>query len=454
MFAPLLLMATLPRQAADPGLSAWRTPDKFGHSCASCHSPDGIELARYGFSREDLVRRAAVHLSGEQQAEVVQFILRQRSTLQIPAADPMTARPMQPGGHVLLGDSAEARDGAFVASLAQRAPLLSGKRINSLAGAKAIRNEVLALDLSQLPVGIEMNRLSEDGFHGNEHASLAHWIPDVPVVTTEAELAAEDSYLQHPTDAAYAALDQLVAESAPKSTPIQALAVAKFRSLLSLQHQLRTAAQPPQTSDNPFWQVAEVARTSEMFNGSQFGLQPDLNAAKSSGPAYPEQMRQMRLPWYWLGWIHDPALTHSGGRGETRRADYFTQTLQRDGPYPAHSVFMLLRKLCEQQRTPSTRPFEIQFSLLLLNTPLVAQEPKDAVMRVGFRRLAGNAFRTVLYLLRESLQTTGMVKLRESQMLQVRQIDAYLNAIGEPERKLVDETTKLMNAAQRAPLGG
>ena len=171
------------KDSIDPGLIAWRTPDNAERSCSSCHSPDGIELAAYGFAKDDLVRRAARHLTEERQTQVVKWILQNRGKIHGEAVNPMMGRPLQPGGRVLPGFTPKDRDLAFQTSLGSAAPKLEGPRIRSLKAAKEIRDEVLDLDLKSLSVGIEMNRLSEDGFHGKDHATLAHWIPDVPVLS-------------------------------------------------------------------------------------------------------------------------------------------------------------------------------------------------------------------------------------------------------------------------------
>jgi hypothetical protein len=409
----------------------------------------GLELSAFNFGREDLVRRASAHLPLELQKQVVEMIVGQRRGILSP-----DLRPMQPGGAVLAGATAGDRDAAFLFSLARVTPKLALTRVDSLAGAKAVRDEVLAVDLTKLRVGIEMNRLSEDGFHGKEHATLAHWIPDTPVAS--GAMAEQDAYVKNPGPETLAALDAAVLKTAPQKSTIQMLSLAKYRALLVLADGLRvglTSAQFPPVTDpllrgegggNPFWQVAEIARTSETYSGEQLGLPPEMIAAKSAGPAFPEQMKEMRLPWYWLGWIADPALTHSGEIGETRRADYFTQTLLNEGPYPSHALFMLFRKLLAQ---PAGRPFEVQFSFLILNQPLTSLEPKSKEERALFRQVAGNAFRAMLYLLRDDLKRTGKTYIRESQLLQVRQMAGYLKAIGEPEDRLVAEVTTLINAA-------
>jgi|GEM_PF-2248684 len=433
--------------APDPQLlAAWRTPDSKGAACASCHSPDGIELSAFGFDREDLLRRASRHLDADRQKLVLELILSGRAKLG-PTADPMKVRPMQPGGSVLPGASAPERDAVFVAQLERLVPLLSGDRVRSLSDARKVAAQVLAVDLKSLPVGIEMNRLSEDGFHGEEHASLASWIPDVPMPTTPEVVAAQQRYLDAPSESSLRDLDALVCKEFKPTSAIQTLALAKYRSLLVLQHRLRT---PTVTGNdmpdgNPFWQIAEVGRQYGESGASQLALPGDVAQAKTAGPKIGDQMKALRLPWYWLGWIADPSLQRSGSLKETKRADYFSMTLMHDGPYPGHAAFMLLRKLLQQAEG---RPFEIQFSFFVLERPLIEREPSDLAARAKFRRLAGNAFRTCLWLLADDLERRKQTIFPESQALQIRTLETYLKAIGEPEEKLTERTLKLLAQAK------
>ncbi|MCC7229655.1 MAG: hypothetical protein IT203_04620, partial [Fimbriimonadaceae bacterium] len=269
MILTLAVLIACQKDSIDPGLIAWRTPDRAGRSCSSCHSPDGIELAAYGFDKEDLVRRSARHLNEEGQTQVVNWILLNRGKIHREVENPLLSRPLQPGGKVLPGITPKERDLAFLASLGSVAPKLESARVGSLKAAKEVRDEVLDLALRSLPVGIEMNRLSEDGFHGKDHATLAHWIPDVPVATGAPIRLAEDAYLREPSETTLNALDQAVSTLSPHSSPIQLLALNKYRSLLRLQHLVRTGNWVGIHMDNPLWQVAEIARTSENFDGSQ-----------------------------------------------------------------------------------------------------------------------------------------------------------------------------------------
>lgn len=414
----------------DPGLAAWRTPDAHGQRCASCHSPDGIELSAFGFSREDLLRRAARHL-GPAEGESIVSMLRRRAATGNP-----DARPLQPGGVPLPGKTAAERDLSFLRFLAILAPLLTLGRINSEATALQVRDEVLRIDLKSLPVGIVFNRLSEDGFHGSEHRSVANWLPDTPISVPD---EVSDRYLADPSDANLRALDAEVKKQAAKS-PGESLSVAKYRSLLVLQHRLRTGRLTPLSlpgslgaNQNPFWDVADFARTyAGETDVSSLRLPVEIAAAKQGGPQYPEQLKALRLPWFWMGWILDPALQTSGLSGETQRGDYFVRYLWKDGPYPGHLAFMLTKKLIEQGYNPRLwnnprfpQRYEISFSGFLLGEDLNQLKLSGEYGR-RFSRLAANALRTSLYLSRRSVAATGEAFHPEAQANQVRLALDYL----------------------------
>jgi hypothetical protein len=106
---------------------------------------------------------------------------------------------------------------------------------------------------------------------------------------------------------------------------------------------------------------------------------------------------------------------------------------------------MLTRKLFEQSRPgPRTRPWEIQYSFLLLGEPFKTREPSDPGARKIFRRVAGNAFRTCMWLLCDDLEKSKETIVPESQSLQLRMMGDYLESIGEPETALIERTNKLL----------
>src|SRR5471030_2586396 len=113
--APWVVVATNPSgKSKELVAPVWRKPDSLGRACVSCHSPDGIEIAAFAFSDEDVVRRARAHLSGEDSKQIVEMVhaVRRRNHI-IRLLDPMKDRPMQPGGALLNGSTPMERDDSF-----------------------------------------------------------------------------------------------------------------------------------------------------------------------------------------------------------------------------------------------------------------------------------------------------------------------------------------------------
>ncbi len=427
------LAAGLLRPDRSFSLDAWRAKDQKGQSCASCHAPDGIDIA--SFSAADVDRRIARHQKGDVAEQIRNQILGGELKRY-----PGPERPMQPGNIVLPGTTPALRDAEFLANLEKRLPSLFIP-IRTFEDAKKFENTILGINLHELPVGIKMNRLSEDGFHGSEHATIANWFPDVATFDSDAIRAESDAYLAHPDERTLAALDAKVVSVARQNDAFSILALAKYRSLLVLQHEIRTGTPcsyvPP---GNPYWQVAEFGRLYAQADPEVVNVPSDVQDAKKMGSTFASQLKQIRLPWFWLGWIHDPSLTKSGALLETIRGDYFCRYLEQDGPYMGHEVFMLTRKLAEQERNP-IRPkqaWEIQYSFFLANTPLIDREPKEPAAQKRFRIFTKNSFMMSLMLLEEDLKTRKRTIRPVPQANQINFVAAYLKAISQPETALVD----------------
>ncbi len=443
---------------ASPGVSAWRTPGRDGKACSSCHSPDGIELVWYGFDEANLTRRASAHLTSAELSAVVGFVFNQRSQLKDAPLNAQTDRPLQPGGQPLPGPTAEQRDVEFQQRLAREIPVWSGPDIESLSMAIKARDQILNVDLFKLPIGIALNRISEDGFHGKEHATIAHWIPDVSLPFGPTVYRAQDEYLSDPTDANLRHLDEVVNQTVGEGNdPTERLARIKYRSLLTLQHQMRTG-RLVLLKQNPFWEMAEFGRLYAGNSVSDLAVPPELEARKQGGPTTDQQLKDLRLPWYWLGWALDPGLQRIYGVRQTSRADYFTKTLWSDGPYPAHALFMITRKQLEQGFNPqmwvlkSPQRFEIQYSFLLLGNGLTTHEPVLEPSRSEFRHLAANSFRMSMWLLLDSVTRSGRAYRPESQLLQVKLMSEYLRQIHQMTRTdqtLADRLTANLKKAGR-----
>ncbi len=412
-----------------PGLDAFRRPDGNGQACANCHSPDGIELQ--SFSDATLRRRIGRHfpIDRNEGAAIYSYLRRQPR----PAG---LVRPFQPAGSPIWYATAEARDRAFGQILARRAPKLTGPIIESAAEAEAVAEEVKQIDLFSLPIGIPLNRLSNDVFHGAKQGTVADWIPDTPAAPT---FGLQDAYLATPNRAT---LGALISGTLFGVGGAQKLAGLKYRALAIYQHWLRTGERVMPPVESPFWQIGEFGRLERGHSLNELGFPPRVRAESKA-----TDMADLRLPWYWLGWMFDPGLQRSGDLPETRRADYFVRSLREDGPYPNHTLFMLTRKLAEQGTNPEAwnsdyvQMYEIQYSFWLLDQVTPKLDP------VG-KRIEANSFLMSLYLLSRDIRRTGAVLLPESQRTQVKLMQAELKRIGNPNDDLCQSTLELIKTAR------
>lgn len=453
-----LLLAFFVPQAAE--LAIWRKPDAQGRACASCHSPDGIELAAFRFADKDVLRRASRHLDAEDQASIVALLLRERKALPTRLSfDPSIQRPLQPGGSALPGADARTRDLAFAKQIAGVAPAFGARPIASLSDAKQARDQLLRLDLRSVRVGFDFSRLSEDGFHGPEHATMAQWFPDTPMNLGADVIQAQDAYLKEPSVVHLRILDQKILSANAPQTALQAFSLAKFRSGLVLQHRLRFAAgqakedirQPLGTGSNanPMWLVGDQARIYSTSDASILGLPSDVARAKTQ--AISDQMHGLRLPWFWMGWLEDPALSHSGLQQETQTGNYFVRALIEDGPYPAHTMFVVAERMVRLAFAPDAwtfftpRHFEFQFSGLAIQAMLSQIHESDPT----YRRIAANTFRMALYLELDDLNRTGKVIRPESQAGQIRYVLTQLEGLTPADRALAAKVLTRLKSAQR-----
>jgi len=437
------------------GLVAWRTPGKVdGHACAQCHGPDGLEIAMYDFDDAALRRRAKAHLDDAQAEKVVSLIHAVREKLHITKPlNPFTDRPFQPGGEVLPGKTPAERDLAFGQELSVKLPMLAKGKIKSLAEAKRAADAVMALNPWQLRIGIPFNRFSEDSFHGAEHASLAHWLPDVariiPAENEAAWYALQDAYLADPSDEnlwkVYDGFSALT--KAPSTMGIATVAGEKFRSLLLLQHSYRRAgfagevrkgpiafvSNPSPLVPNPMWEIGETARTFQDINAEAFGLDKDELAKKSGGPSFKQQMHDIQASWFWLGWLFDQGLERTSRNAMSARGDWLALSLGNDGHYPIHNVYWLTRKQLVVNRVPGAwggqpdrKRAEWDYLAIRVGGRYVYEMPKDPVYHAAYANFASNCFRMTLYLMIEDWRKTKVVWYRSASLSHVRALTQFI----------------------------
>lgn len=445
------------------GLKSWRTIGRDGAACASCHGPDGLELALFNFDDSTIRRRAAAHVGTFDAERIVALIHYNRERFRIQPRDFLVDRPFQPGGKILPGATPQERDAAFGNELQERLPEFFGAPIETLAQAKAANAAMMRLDPWSLPIGIPFNRLSEDGFHGSDHASIAAWLPDVMRVLPEDSkvefFAAEDLYLEDPSDdRLLAVLDAVDHHTKAKDPTIASyLSYEKFRSTLLLQHLERrrligldAGPHPPVTlgetalkyTPNPMWQVGDAMRRQTSGGLEAMGFGPDVLHKKSGGPSGDEQTREARLPWLWLGWLFDQGLQRSLSDPQATSGKYLTTTLVNDGPYPVHLAFFTARKLAvlnsEPQAwgSPLPRHFVLDLSAMFASAFSPTALPAKPEDRQVYDRFVANFFRENLLLFTDAVRTSGEVWVRDSARAHVNGMADFLYRVDPKNRKL------------------
>jgi hypothetical protein len=446
------------------GLAVWHKPDDKGRACVSCHSPQGLELAFFDFDDEDITRRVEAHLPPADAQTIVAMVHARRRQYKIyTPLNAMADRPLQPGGDVLPGDTPAARDFAFAQEIDRLVPLLTRGDVDSLAKAKEAAKQVLAINLKTLRVGIAFNRISEDGFHGLEHATIADWIPDTPPNLPPDTIKARDDYERDLSQTNLRNLiDKLQIDNA-RANPADQLSLNKYRALLHLQAELTHPDQneigPQIQFDNPYWDIAEIARTHRGMPMKQLGLPEDIRLKKEPGPPLYQQFDAMKLPWYWTGWISDPGLQHTGVNGRARTAVYFGFALLENDPYPMHCAFMFLRKQLSEAFDPSawTRPtpqhYVMEYSSFLGARKFEAVTPADPAAAALYRRFVLNEYRTSLYLLLDETRQTRMTDLKKPELAESRQMAEYIEeqlpAQKAATEKLLAQITHAFASAQQ-----
>ena len=257
--ASATLLAAAPSESDyRAALAMWRVPRE-KDSCVSCHGPDFIDLARIGTPDSDLIRRAVQDgASGEEAQALVRGVKYLRARYALPAENPRTFRPFQPGGALLPGANSVERDAAFGEELAKVLPTLtSSTRVATLADAKRARDELLNLDWDKFRIGVPFPRWSADIAHGPQEGTMNDWVSDLPRVPRAAFAAQwqalQDSYLNDPSETnfwrLYFAADDMT-EGFAGVTPVDPadrrkvhdFSLIKYRSTLIGQHLLRMEA--------------------------------------------------------------------------------------------------------------------------------------------------------------------------------------------------------------------
>jgi hypothetical protein len=436
------------------GLKIWRKSGAIeaGAACATCHSPDGIELAEYRFNDADIVRRATPHVGADDAQRLVAYVHALRAKLGIARLkNPDLDRPLQPGGRVLPGKTAGERDFAFGKELEAKLPRFFSGRIESIDQAKSAERELLDLPPQTLRIGIPLNRLSEDVEHGPEHSSIAQWLPEVPPIVSPSDIAewyrAEDEYLAHPSPEELHKLLVLHIKlvNTNRMPGLSALSAFKFRALLVLQDRMRhreekqTGVVSPEVAGygnyNPLWQVGEFARDMVDRNPQEIGMAPDLQQKKLVGPSLTNQLHELRASWFWAGWLSDQGLFKTSHDDKTRLGMWFSESLSKDGPYPIHNVYANARRQAvvsndiQAWGEPLARRRRIWDMTGLRSFQAYRIDiPKGAAYRKLYLTFTENCFRMNLLLLDDDLRRTGQVWIKLSTKANVDELAQFIVA--------------------------
>ena len=433
------------------GLAAWRRIGNHG-GCISCHSPDAFDLALIGYSDADITRRALGHVTAGEAAQIVQLIkaMRQRYKIERPL-HPQTFRPLQPGYEVLPGTSAENQDLAFANYLNDDIGLIWAKdRIESRAQALAAQQQLLALDLRKLRIGIPFDRWSEDGFHGAGNLSLSEWVPMMgmqPAPGRAAEWhALHDAYIADPSDANfwayYTRMDELLVPVEPAGFDKgQTWSLLKYKSIQVASHMLRhqSLCYPDSLLGTTGGMVRErstiLARNPLFLTGDhvrRFPLQSDDAKDSTRFPAYlaptiPTNQTTLRdqnenffRVWFWMGWTYDPALLRSDSIFQTVEGDYLYASLL--ARYKVHHAFTVaMTSVAKANATAffsgtgagvkghgkwaAFNPFMVLHHIERNRNEPPTNDPR----RLMHDRMYSNTARMWIYLVQEDLESSGSV---------------------------------------------
>jgi mono/diheme cytochrome c family protein len=374
-------------------LAMWRKVQVKG-SCSGCHGADFFDLARIGSSDATIARRATNDGATPQEAQdLVDAVTALRARFQMPTTDPLTFRPFQPGGQVLAGARPIDRDISFGRTLPTLLPVTMTPRtdgtpsVNSLATAKSALNELMAIDLRSMKMGVAYPRWSADIFNGAEHGTLNDWVADLarePANAADREIwhSLQDAYLRNPTDAnfwsMFAAVEKYTGNFTPVAAPIftqltppktgfsvNYFTEHKFKSALIGQHLLRTQLAGSTTTLQgkmglshletgslrnlfkfmeflPGADMWEVGDTTRSVLGQQISNDADTAKNRLRALGFPQFVvdsqradinwldaeDELRLPWFWIGFTIEPTLKRINGSNSTKVGEYMHETLK------------------------------------------------------------------------------------------------------------------------------
>ncbi|MEM9190137.1 MAG: hypothetical protein AAGF12_13215 [Myxococcota bacterium] len=192
-------------EVRDIGIEAWRLPDEAGQTCADCHGVDGLDLAVFAFTDEDLRRRGGDHVPDQSVEAVVDLVHLHRADLNIASPCTLDSRVLQPGGDVLPGNTVIGREVAFTDVLHDLDLLvIEEEQIDTVAEAERVFQELVDTDVRRVPLPIPFPRWSDDHARGEQYRNINDWITDDAMIPRDSERTAwyalHDQYIADPSE--------------------------------------------------------------------------------------------------------------------------------------------------------------------------------------------------------------------------------------------------------------
>jgi hypothetical protein len=359
------------------GLVAARTPDSNGYACVNCHAPDLFDLAHFDYDEATLARRALLHVDEKLAKQVFRYIAVQRKRWALTPV-PRSTRVFQPGGEPLACTTEEDCDHQFGLQLVRRVPSLA-RPVTTLAQAQQLKTEWLAVNPRTLPIGVSLNRWTEEEARGPAHASMNEWVPDFSYQPTsetnrQALLALHDAYIASPTWLTLRPLlnrvDQLADIPAGLGITGEAKEILKekYKSVLIGSHVLRMesageafASMPAYVDTlgmplhsvlyNPMWDVGDNARILDNGFAPEDAAKFSVAQTRKLSRPLADEIDQLRLTWFWVGWLFDHGVMHSGSSNSTKSTEYFNMHMYEKKLY-THVTYMRFQKAFSQAFRP------------------------------------------------------------------------------------------------------
>ncbi len=367
-------------QWKERGMAAARKPDARGQACVNCHAPDLFDIASIGYDLGTIARRALLHVDEKDAKALFQYVESLRRERNLPQRDPLQFRPFQPGGAPLQCATAADCDDDFAKALVERVPQLL-KTVSTVAEAKALRDSFLKQTPRTMPIGIALNRWTEDEFRGEAHARFNEWLPDFSYVPTSQEnrqklYTLQDAYLASPTwttlKPVLSEIDTLadIPDSFGATGNVKLILKNKYKSVQIASHVMRLESEGraftempafinvlevplDEANFNPMWTVGDAARVlDDGFTEQDLAFfAPEQLQKIGTKRSMHDELGELRLTWFWIGFMYDYGVLHSGKSNSTRSTEYFTGKLYLGGYYN-HVNYVRFQKAWAQAFLP------------------------------------------------------------------------------------------------------